>query len=601
MADPRRHLHEQGRRRDEGAPRAPRPAGRARRLGRHFSRDLRAHSAQVRGPRGRPQGLHHLRRRRPARDDQPRALGPEARRQALRPEEGRGADQPREARGHLARADAVERRLPRGRAAHLRDLRRPDARGGHARLRRSALSRRRRRGAEQAAPRRALDALHERDGRRVPRHESRAIAAREARLRGDAQPHRGRRRRPSDLPLERRRSPQHPRLSEELPRRAARQARAELPLDQAHPAVRARGRLAQRRPRAEDALDRQRGGRARPRRQVRRRARRGAPRGGDGEGARALRALADRDGHLLSDSRAIARLRGGAARVERLVSGDRRRALLRPRRGQRSARVSARRLQRRRRRQPAAHRERADARYRQDEPRQGDGDRRAARREHLVRDERGGADERARRDLEEARVLPRAPREAARAREQRRGPGGARARRARRDELREVPEGRRHPRGRRAPREPARADRLDGGVRARGRDADADRLPRARHAADLRGRGGLRRQAHADDGARGQGPRVPRRARRGPRGADVPVPRPRRGRRPRGARGGAPPRLRRLHARAREARAHLDAAAPRLRAAAHELPLALPRRATEGRPPRALDRHAARRVVRRPP
>ena len=49
---------------------------------------------------------------------------------------------------------------------------------------------------------------------------------------------RRRRRRPVDLPVARRRRPQHPRLPQGLPRREGREARAELPLDEAHRARR---------------------------------------------------------------------------------------------------------------------------------------------------------------------------------------------------------------------------------------------------------------------------------------------------------------------------------------------------------------------------
>ena len=55
---------------------------------------------------------------------------------------------------------------------------------------------------------------------------------------------RGRRRRPVDLRLPRRRHPQHPRLPGRLPGRAGRQARAELPLDADDPRRRQRGHRA---------------------------------------------------------------------------------------------------------------------------------------------------------------------------------------------------------------------------------------------------------------------------------------------------------------------------------------------------------------------
>ena len=71
---------------------------------------------------------------------------------------------------------------------------------------------------------------------------------------------RRRRRRPGHLRLARRRRAQHPRLRGALPRRARRQARAELPLARAHPRRRQRGhREAHRREVAQGALQRPRG------------------------------------------------------------------------------------------------------------------------------------------------------------------------------------------------------------------------------------------------------------------------------------------------------------------------------------------------------
>ncbi len=72
------------------------------------------------------------------------------------------------------------------------------------------------------------------------------------------QPVRRRRRRPVDLLVARRGPAQHPRLRARLARHRGRQARAELPLDAAHPRRRPRGRVAQHRAQGQEAVDRQR-------------------------------------------------------------------------------------------------------------------------------------------------------------------------------------------------------------------------------------------------------------------------------------------------------------------------------------------------------
>ena len=149
------------------------------------------------------------------------------------------------------------------------------------------------------------------------------------------QPGGGRRRRAVDLQLPRRRHPQHPRLPGRLPRRARRQARAELPLD------------------ADDPRRRQRGDRQQPRRRspstcgpTRARATRSSVRELDDEHAearyvrrrdRAARRrgrVARGDRGLLPHQRAVAGARGHArARRDRLP-GDRRHEVLRARRDQ---------------------------------------------------------------------------------------------------------------------------------------------------------------------------------------------------------------------------------------------------------------------------
>ena len=97
--------------------------------------------------------------------------------------------------------------------------------------------------------------------------------------RGAPQPVRGGRRRPVDLPLPRRRHPQHPRLPGPLPRRPHGQAGAELPLDADHPVGRQRGDRPQPRPDGEGAVERPGRGRPGPRARAGGRAGRGALRG----------------------------------------------------------------------------------------------------------------------------------------------------------------------------------------------------------------------------------------------------------------------------------------------------------------------------------
>ena len=73
------------------------------------------------------------------------------------------------------------------------------------------------------------------------------------------QPRGRRRRRPVDLLVARRRPAQHPRLRARLAERHRRQARAQLPLDPAHPRRRPRRRVAQHGAQGQEAVDRDRG------------------------------------------------------------------------------------------------------------------------------------------------------------------------------------------------------------------------------------------------------------------------------------------------------------------------------------------------------
>ena len=81
--------------------------------------------------------------------------------------------------------------------------------------------------------------------RRVPGHEPAAVPVDPGARRAATATWRRRRRRPVDLLVARRGHPQHPRLRARLSRRHGRQARAELPLHPAHPRRRPRGRLEQ--------------------------------------------------------------------------------------------------------------------------------------------------------------------------------------------------------------------------------------------------------------------------------------------------------------------------------------------------------------------
>ena len=110
-------------------------------------------------------------------------------------------------------------------------------------------------------------ALRSRAGRRVPGHQQRAVPAGAPAVAPHEQHHRRRRRGPVDLPLARRRHPQHPRLRERPPGRAGRQAGAKLPLHRQHPGRRQRDHREEHRAAAEAPVHR--GGGGRPDRPVR--------------------------------------------------------------------------------------------------------------------------------------------------------------------------------------------------------------------------------------------------------------------------------------------------------------------------------------------
>ena len=138
---------------------------------------------------------------------------------------------------------------------------------------------------------------------------------------------RRRRRGPVDLPLPRRRHPQHPRVRAGVPRRHGDHARAELPVDADDPRRGERGDREQRRPQAEEPLDRtgqRRADRALPRR---RRGRRGAVgRARDRAAARRRPPPLGRRRRLLPHERAEPRARGALHARGHPVQGRRRHA-----------------------------------------------------------------------------------------------------------------------------------------------------------------------------------------------------------------------------------------------------------------------------------
>ena len=238
-ADRRRHVHEQGRGRDEGARRAP-PRHRAAAL---FRRDVprlgRAPPPALRGRGGPAARLRRLRLGRPARARQARDEGasrsPEKSRHAAPDPVAHLAG---EERGHRAgRLPATLRRLPRLRAS----------RTSRAATRSRCAPRRRSTSTTSSSCRRSLVATRDdvRDLlRRSIRHllvdeyqdTNRVQARLVQRSRGRGrEPLRRRRRGPVDLPLARRRRREHPRLHARLPDGADGPPRAELPLDGADP------------------------------------------------------------------------------------------------------------------------------------------------------------------------------------------------------------------------------------------------------------------------------------------------------------------------------------------------------------------------------
>ena len=499
--------------------------------------------------------LHDLRLGRPGQgregDRGGGGLGPEALRPARHPlpdlEREEPARQPggvRAPRRLLLRADRRRRvrPLPAAPARVERDgLRRPDHADG--------------RGARAlpGGPREVAEGLPLRPRGRVPGHEPRAVPAPAAARRRARQRLRGRRSRPVDLRVPRRRHPQHPRVRARLRRRPDDRSGAELPLDQRDPA---RGQLRDRqqpRAQAEEPLQRSRRRRSCPRDRGGGRARRGALRrrrdrrpGGRGSGRL-------RDRRLLPHQRAVAGAGGRARPPGDPVPGDRRPALLRARRDQGRGRLPPGHRQPLRRRLARPHRQPPAPRHRRRVDRPHPGLR--GRAGHLAlrgarpgrRRRRGRCAAQGRAALPHAHAVPDGGR--ARATGARAAGEGPRAHR-----LRRGARGRADGRGAGPPGEPdgarRRRPRVPGGFRR----ADALGVPpadlpllrpgRARRGAEPR---------HAHDAAQRQGPRVSGGVPRRHGGRRLPARALARGA---GARGGAPARLRRPHACAGAPDAH---------------------------------------------
>ncbi len=241
--------------------------------------------------------------------------------------------EPADRRRRLRRS--AGQRLRGGRRRGFPALREADARGQRDGLRRPAGAHGQRAGAVRGGARALAPRLPPRPRRRVPGHQPRPVPAAAAAHRRARQPDGGRRRGPVDLRLQARRHPQHPRLRARLPRGRGGQARAELPLDADDPLGRQRGRRAQPRTAAEEALDRARRRRAAAALRARRRARGGALGGGGDRAARRGGGGAARGRRgLLPDQRDEPGARGHAGPLRAALPGDRRHQVLRTGGGQ---------------------------------------------------------------------------------------------------------------------------------------------------------------------------------------------------------------------------------------------------------------------------
>ena len=242
---PRRHLHEQGRRRDAGARRAARGRAGERGHGRHLPRLLRAPAARAR-PRARAAApLHDLRRLRPAERRQVR----DARAARARDDDAATGG----ARAHLARArtgmQTPEAFLESARTAAATSSSAPSGSATAEQLSRQRtldfddllLEAVRLLREHEAVREHYRQALPLRAGRRVPGHEPAQYELVRADRRRAPQRLRRGRRRPVDLRLARRRHQEHPGLPPGLPGRQGRPAADQLPLDAPDPGRRQRG------------------------------------------------------------------------------------------------------------------------------------------------------------------------------------------------------------------------------------------------------------------------------------------------------------------------------------------------------------------------
>ena len=233
--DPRRDLHQQGRRRDARAHR--RPGAAVPRLGRHVPRHLRPAAPQVRQARRHRPGLLHLRPERPhnapSRTSWTRSAGTSP---AGRPN---GSNRPSAAPRTTwsSPTPGAARRRSQGRPAgpRLRGLRATPPRRLGRRLRRPARAHRRHPQGTQGRPRRPRPPLSIRARGRVPGHQPGPVRHRPRPVGQPPQPLRHRRPGSVDLRMAGCRSHEHPRIRTRLPRLPGRHAPAELPEHQEHP------------------------------------------------------------------------------------------------------------------------------------------------------------------------------------------------------------------------------------------------------------------------------------------------------------------------------------------------------------------------------
>ena len=234
VADPGRHLHQQGGARDARPGRQPDRRRGRRHVARHLPRHRRAHPAPP-CRAGRPEEqFHHPRHRRPDAPDQAAAAGRGHRRQemagarAVRHHPALEGPRAHARQGVGRRCRRVRQRpgrrhLPPVPGAARRGERRRFRRPGHA-LRDAVAEASRRAGA-------VSPPLPPHPGRRVPGHQRGAVSVAAAAGPGHPGHLLRRRRRPVDLWLARRGGRQHPALREGFPRRHHRAAGAQLPLD----------------------------------------------------------------------------------------------------------------------------------------------------------------------------------------------------------------------------------------------------------------------------------------------------------------------------------------------------------------------------------